>query len=303
MARKLSGWHHLGHRFGVVDSTMAIAQKLASDGAPHGTWVLAEQQMAGRGRRGRAWQSALRGGVYMTLLLRPAASARLTGLPLVFGMAARDAIFETLVAHGLEDAGEAIGLKWPNDIVARDRKLGGILLEADDICTPQHTVRVGIGINVAPAMDLSLCPEVAARYIGVLELAPCANNTGRNGLPSAPSDGRVEMWVQALAAALVRTSYRAYENWLSQGLGAIVHTWPKYDVLYNCSVEAQRGAERLVGTARGIGPDGRLRLLTASGSVWIDSGEVKASAKNTWPADGLTKDAHAVYVGLTPEAL
>lgn len=123
-------------------STMLEIERRASEGAPEGTVVVAEEQTAGRGRRGRTWESSPRAGLWWSLLLRPAVPAdRLGWLPLVAGLG---------VARGiLQSTGITVGLKWPNDVVVADRKLAGILAER----LADGAVVVGVGINVDQEAD------------------------------------------------------------------------------------------------------------------------------------------------------
>ena len=109
----------------VVDSTgstNADLAALAATGASSGTVLIAEEQTAGRGRLGRAWQSHPGSGIWMSVLLRPAESLSWSWLPLLTGVA-------TVTA--LRSAGVAADLKWPNDVVVGEpyAKLAGILLE------------------------------------------------------------------------------------------------------------------------------------------------------------------------------
>lgn len=120
-------------------STNDDARGLARAGAPHGTAVAARRQTAGRGRRGHAWDSPT-GNLYLSVVLRPrVAASRLAGLAAACGVGA---------LHGLHAAGcgNEAQLKWPNDLLARGRKLGGILVEVEGgaaVC--------GVGVNVADA--------------------------------------------------------------------------------------------------------------------------------------------------------
>lgn len=146
--RSISGWCDvLGvpslEVFARVGSTMDVARTLAEGGAPAGTLVLAEEQTAGRGRKGRPWFSAPGWSLHLSLLLRPAPDpgSVLSALPLRVGLAAAQAIEEVA---GLEAA-----LKWPNDVVTlHGRKLAGVLCEAAFVGTDRVFVVVGIGINV-----------------------------------------------------------------------------------------------------------------------------------------------------------
>lgn len=124
-----------------IDSTNVKAKALGDEGALQGTLVVADEQIKGRGRRGREWSSPAGSSIYMTLLLKPdCAPDRAPGLTLVMALA---------VAESLEEiTGQQVGIKWPNDIVVNGRKVCGILtemsLEADYI---QYVV-IGTGINV-----------------------------------------------------------------------------------------------------------------------------------------------------------
>jgi BirA family biotin operon repressor/biotin-[acetyl-CoA-carboxylase] ligase len=124
-----------------IDSTNAEALRLVDAGRAAPILVLAEQQTAGRGRRGRKWVSPFAQNVYYSLVLRIEDGLRqLEGLSLVVGLA----VMQTLRESGVQEA----ALKWPNDVLVGQKKIAGILLELvgdpADIC---HVV-VGIGINV-----------------------------------------------------------------------------------------------------------------------------------------------------------
>lgn len=127
------------HRFASTPSTMIEAATLASGGAPHGTLVIADTQTAGQGRHGHAWHSEPGTGLYLSLILRPALGMEaLLALTLAAGLAARSAISDT--------TGFTCDLRWPNDLMHGDRKLGGILLQSQ-----QGAVIAGFGINTGHA--------------------------------------------------------------------------------------------------------------------------------------------------------
>ena len=133
-------------------STNADLAATARGGAPAGTVLVAEAQTAGRGRLGRAWQAPPRSGLTFSLLLRPAvAAARLTWLPLLTGVAVATAVERMTARADAGDFGAPTGsrvvrttLKWPNDVLAGERKLGGILVEQAG-----GAVIVGVGLNVS----------------------------------------------------------------------------------------------------------------------------------------------------------
>lgn len=129
------------HYFTDIDSTNNYAKKLASKDFPEGTLVIAEQQSAGRGRRGRSWASKPGQGIYVSLILRPALPLNeLSRITLFIAVA----IADTLTNHlGLKP-----GIKWPNDILIQGRKISGILTEAVTDMDGIEYIITGIGINV-----------------------------------------------------------------------------------------------------------------------------------------------------------
>jgi len=120
-------------------STLDVLHELAHGGAPAGSAVVAEEQVGGRGSRGRRWVSPP-GGLWLSVLARPAAA----GIELL-GLRAGLAVAEALDRMGL--AGR-VRLKWPNDLVLDERKTGGILCEARWQGTSLAWVAVGLGLNV-----------------------------------------------------------------------------------------------------------------------------------------------------------
>jgi len=134
--------------FQVTDSTNVQAGRLAEEGAPHGTLVTADAQTAGKGRRGRTWVSRAGDNIYMSLLLRPKiAPEHASMLTLVMGLSAARACTEALCEAGC-GAEDWIGIKWPNDLVWRGRKICGILTEMSVKETGIDHVVIGVGINV-----------------------------------------------------------------------------------------------------------------------------------------------------------
>src|SRR5215831_2113926 len=129
--------HRRIERYARVDSTMTIAAKLAAEGCPSGTIVVADEQTAGVGRHGRTWISEKGAGLYASIVLRLPVEARaLPVVMLALGLATQEAIVEVTTL--------APDLRWPNDVLIDGRKCAGILaqLEGDAIIA-------GIGINIA----------------------------------------------------------------------------------------------------------------------------------------------------------
>lgn len=137
----LSGhpWADQIQYFDTIDSTNNYAKKLAMEGAPAGTVILAGHQTAGRGRLGRSFSSPKNMGIYLSVILRPECKpCEIMHLTCATGVAACNAIDDPHV-----------GIKWTNDLVIGKRKLGGILTElsVDPITQKVAWVVVGIGIN------------------------------------------------------------------------------------------------------------------------------------------------------------
>lgn len=129
----------------VTGSTNDDLLEAGKQGAPHGTGLAARAQTAGRGRRGHKWDSTA-GNLLLSIVLRPRVDpAKYSGLAAVSGLA----VLGTLEAQGLANE---IGLKWPNDLVARGHKLGGILVEAarDNEGRPFAVCGIGVNVNYTP---------------------------------------------------------------------------------------------------------------------------------------------------------
>lgn len=138
-----------------VTSTLDVLHEMAGEGAPAGTVVLANEQVRGRGREGRAWHSPKGAGILLGYLHRPRNEPVAGVLALRVGLA----VGEALTALGFEPR-----LKWPNDIFLGDRKVGGILCEARTVPGRGAWVGVGIGLNVRGPL-----PEEVAQRAATLE--------------------------------------------------------------------------------------------------------------------------------------
>ncbi len=124
------------HYFKVIGSTMTEASRLAMAGAIHGTVVIAEEQTSGIGRLGRSWISERAAGIYVSILLRlPLTPTNLPLASLLVGLTTAEAIEKSTHL--------ACDLRWPNDVLIKERKVAGILPQLVDDC-----IIAGIGINV-----------------------------------------------------------------------------------------------------------------------------------------------------------
>lgn len=184
-----------------VASTMVKARELAAEDGCHGAAVLAEEQVAGRGRYGRGWSSPRRLGLYLSIILeKHYLSTRLSLLPLMAGVAVAEAIAAT--------AGVEAEMKWPNDLLWKGAKLGGILGEAYE---DPAAVVLGVGVNVFQ------CPyDFPGR---VLYPAVSLAQAGA---------GRVDR--NALAAEILNSLDRWLERWLKDGPEPVMAAWREKNV-------------------------------------------------------------------------
>jgi len=142
-----------GHRLGqpllwfdTVGSTNDMMKAKAQAGAPEGFTILADTQTRGRGRRGKEWLSPAGKGVYMSVLLRPQWPALEASLISMFAVVA--------VAQALEKIGiKHVKVKWPNDVLVRNKKIAGILVESRVSRQVMDFIVIGIGINVRHGKD------------------------------------------------------------------------------------------------------------------------------------------------------
>jgi BirA family biotin operon repressor/biotin-[acetyl-CoA-carboxylase] ligase len=238
-----------GYRLSVYEtlaSTNAEALTLARDGERGPLWIAAGEQTAGRGRRGKAWVSPP-GNLYATLLLSdPAPSDCAPQLSFVAVLALHDATAACAPALG-----DALALKWPNDLLCGGKKLAGILIESER-AAETLAVAVGIGVNCAshpahtpyPATDLAA--EGGAVAAGVLFEALTASMTRR-----------LAQWRRGAGFSEIRADWIAR----SAGLGG--------------DIRARLPDKEVVGRGEGLDEHGRLLLRLPDGSLQaIAAGEV-----------------------------
>ena len=205
----------------VTGSTNTDLMLAGKHGAPHGYALAAKRQTAGRGRRGHTWDST-EGNLLLSLVLRPSVtSAQLSGLAAVSGLAA----LHELERHGFADE---IQLKWPNDLVARGRKLGGILVESAHDVDGNLFAVCGIGLNVTYTPPT--VPEAGLAAISLADLdsriPPVSNLVAdmRRAIVDA-----ADSWAQALSSMPcdtaplepIRQSFCEHLCWLGQKVHAI----------------------------------------------------------------------------------
>jgi BirA family biotin operon repressor/biotin-[acetyl-CoA-carboxylase] ligase len=229
-----------------IGSTNAELLARAADDAPEGAVLVAEHQVAGRGRLDRVWTSPPRAGLTVSVLLRPDVPAARRGwLPLLTGVALADAVREV--------SGVLPSLKWPNDLLARDgRKLAGILAESS-----AGAVVVGVGLNVNTAAEE--LPETGTSLARVLG-APVDRAPVLLAFLRALED-RYLRWVGQLGDPVSSQLARDYLAW-SSTVGSTV------------AVDLPDGTT-VSGVAQAVDWDGRLVVATDSGTVELASGDVR----------------------------
>jgi BirA family biotin operon repressor/biotin-[acetyl-CoA-carboxylase] ligase len=224
---------------------------LAVDDLPPGRFdaCLAEFQSAGRGRRGRRWVAPFASGLCLSINWSyPDAPATLGAVSLAAGVAA----IRSLARVGIR----GVALKWPNDLVRGDAKLGGILIDLRGEAAGPAYVVVGIGVN------LRLPPAARERLreegVEALDLAALGTLPARN----------------ALAAALIAELAAALAEYGARGMTAFAAEWQEADALAGRPVTVLQAGQRLEGLARGVDADGALLLEVEGVPRRIVSGEV-----------------------------
>ncbi|MEJ2346446.1 MAG: bifunctional biotin--[acetyl-CoA-carboxylase] ligase/biotin operon repressor BirA [Gammaproteobacteria bacterium] len=231
-----------------IESTNRYLMGRVAAGLRPGHACLTERQTQGRGRRGRNWVSPFAANVYLSLYWRfPFSPSALAGLSLAAGVSA---------AMALEDAGVGdVSLKWPNDLLWRERKLGGILLEmAGEASGPCHVV-IGVGINVA--MPAAAGAGIDQPWVDLATIQPGA----------VPSRNRV-------AGLLLNHLLRAVQQYEARGVSPFIDQWQTRDATAGQPVELRLPDRAVTGIARGVDGQGALLLEHAGTVEPFSSGEV-----------------------------
>lgn len=217
-----------------------------------GRVVLADHQTAGRGRRQSTWLSSPDAGICLSLaftLQRPARD--LPALTLALGVGA----IRALGYRGITGA----SLKWPNDIVRDDAKLGGILCELKSVSGGQTSVVAGIGLNVILPPTLKVMVE-SDWADGPADLSQCPDDQRNRNL---------------LVAALINEWLETMTTFAEEGLTPFLTAWRELDWLRGRTIEVDQSGSALSGIASGISDDGAL-LISQAGKLYpINSGSIR----------------------------
>lgn len=220
-----------------VDSTNAVAKRMARAGAPHGTLVIAGEQTQGRGRRGRSWVSPPGAGVWMTLLVRPQALSAARASELVF-------VSAVALCQACRDlSGLDVGIKWPNDLVAQGKKISGTLLEMQSDEKFTQWAVIGSGVNVT---GVAFPPDLP--HAGSLE-----------GLSGREIDR------DALCLDYLDRFEAVYARWAKLGLAGIMQDYRALSVTLGARVRAR--------CANGVEYEGVALKMDGAGELVIQTGD------------------------------
>jgi BirA family biotin operon repressor/biotin-[acetyl-CoA-carboxylase] ligase len=231
-----------------VGSTNAEAMRRTEQVTATGLVCTAEQQTAGRGRRGRQWISPFARNIYLSLVWEfHQGVAALEGLSLAVGVA---------VARALATCGIGpVQLKWPNDVLFDGSKLGGILLEMTGDAAGACQVVVGVGLNV------SMPPASAAAIDQAwtdIETISGGEHPGRNALLAA--------MLNELLPLVAGFENRGFAHWRQD--------WQTLDAFSGANVVLNTGGAQVAGVARGVDERGALQLETTTGVQSVFGGEI-----------------------------
>lgn len=230
-----------------VTSTNTIVFDRIANERRSGIVCLAEEQTAGRGRRGRQWVAPFGAGFYCSVgWCFDEGVAALEGLSLAVGLA----VARVLIDYGIE----GVGLKWPNDIMCRDAKMGGILIEMQMDGDGRCFVVVGIGINLSLRADIK---SIVGRSVADLQ--------SESGRPLERNK---------LGAKLLEAVLLLLKDYGQSYFASIRDEWCDLDILNGKDVQLIGLAAPLVGVARGVDSHGALLIDTPDGQKTINSGEV-----------------------------
>jgi BirA family biotin operon repressor/biotin-[acetyl-CoA-carboxylase] ligase len=223
-----------------VDSTNSLAMMLAAQGADHGTVVTADRQTAGRGRQGRQWHSPAGTNLYMSLILRPPVSpAEASQIPVLSVIASIRALRRT--CPDLE-----LGVKWPNDVYCRGRKVSGTLCEMKAEMDRVEHVVVGTGVNVNTGPPDPDMPVTATSLL----------------IESGSEQSRVQ-----LAAGFLEEFEAVYDRWMSEtSLAGFQREWEASSLLLGRKIDVRTASRTISGECMGIADNGALRLRMTDGS-------------------------------------
>ncbi len=234
----------------VIGSTNDVALRRLVEQPDRAFICTAEMQTAGRGRRGRHWVSPFGKNIYLSYGTSfDLDLAELGGLSIVVGMQVVDALREMGLIQ--------VGLKWPNDILLDNGKLGGILVELKRLPGNRVGVVAGVGINLSISTH-------EARQIDQ---------------PWSAAEGYQKISRNALLVSMSSRMISAFEVFKNEGFAAFMPYWSSYNLFSGSPISVFRGEAVFEGLDAGIDAEGNLLVATPSGVQAHNSGEVSMRAK------------------------
>lgn len=233
-----------------TDSTNSVAFKMAEEGAPEGTVVIADTQSAGKGRLGRVWLSPPGVNLYCSVVLRPAiapvAACQLTFLSVV------------AVARAVERCTKLKPqIKWPNDILINGKKVAGLLNEMNAETEKVNFVVLGIGVNLN------------------LRMSTLSEGLLRHPATSLLEEGGEEVDRIRFARVLLEELDQLYDNFLVEGDGPVRAEWLARSAIKGRSVKVSQQDREFRGVVQGVDSFGALLVLLGDGTLeTVLSGDV-----------------------------
>lgn len=232
-----------------IDSTNCFLRSAIAESEVSGIICLAESQTAGKGRSGRRWISPFGHNVYFSLAWQyPSGPANVSGISLAIGVA----VIRALTLLGISD----LGLKWPNDILWKGKKLGGILIEVSGDINGPCKVIIGLGLNTLMSREEGA--EIDQDWVD-LETITHSSSPNRN----------------YLVATLINETLPLVAEYDKTGLDPFLVDWRNSDCMIGKSVVLHIGGQKIAGIVAGISDDGLIQLDTGeNGLRTYASGEV-----------------------------
>ena len=238
-------------------STNDDAAAIANTGAPHGAIVIADEQRFGRGRLGRSWFANPRENLTFSIVLRPQTSVEeLSAMTLAAGLGVSDAVAMLLGGPDIES--KDVGIKWPNDVLVRSKKIAGILLETRLVHGRCSHVIAGFGINV---LQTNFDPSVEAIAT------------------SLAKESHVSVVREDVFVLLLKCLSRRLEQFAHGGLSSMMKDIAARDISMGRAVRVGE----VQGIAEGIDVSGALRVLVNGSTQVLRTGELVYPAERRQP--------------------
>lgn len=234
----------------IIKSTNSYLVEFNNKKLLNGVVCIAEFQTGGKGRRGRTWVSPFGCNIYLSILWNfQNGSTSINGLSLAVGVA----VIQTLKGFGIED----VGLKWPNDILWRGKKLAGILIEVSGEANGPCTAVIGLGLNIH--LPTKCAKSITQDWVDLKQIVSENTDIIRNQL------------IAKLLNQLMPTIASFEEDTLANYLDA----WRSYDCMTGMEVDIYIGEQLFTGIVKGIDDNGLLLLTDKQGDLrTFASGEV-----------------------------